>query len=206
MTRVKVCGITNCSDALIASQNGADAVGMVFYPPSPRAVSLAQACEIQQCLPPFVTTVALFVNETQANIERILSQCPIDLIQFHGEETESFCNKFNRPYIKAIRMKDGLDLYALQDEFHSAQGLLLDTYKKGLPGGTGESFNWDKVPPGLSKPLILAGGLQPRNVAEAITTVRPFAVDVSGGVESQRKGIKDPEKIRQFILTVRELG
>ena len=203
MTRVKICGITNTDDVLLACESGADAIGLVFYPPSPRYINIAQAVEVVECLPPFVTSVALFVNAQRNFIEQVIEQVPIDVLQFHGDETAAFCASFKRPYLKAIRMKPGLDLYAVQDEYASAQGLLLDTYKKGVPGGTGESFNWDKVPHDLNLPIILAGGLVPENIAQAISQVKPYAVDVSGGVEAS-KGKKDPDKIIHFMKAVRD--
>ncbi len=202
MTRIKVCGITRCDDAKMVCDAGADAIGLVFYPPSPRYVTNAQAAEIVQSLPPFVSSVALFVDAAREEIELLLNQVPIDIIQFHGNESADYCASFQRPYIKAIRMKDGLDLQALQHEYAGARGILLDTYKKGLPGGTGETFNWDKVPHDLQLPVILAGGLIADNVAQAIAQVRPYAVDVSGGVEASR-GRKDPHKVAQFIASAR---
>ncbi|MCK5663270.1 MAG: phosphoribosylanthranilate isomerase [Thiotrichaceae bacterium] len=198
MSKVKICGITNRDDAKLACDFGADAIGLVFYPPSPRYVTIKQATEAVSVLPPFTSTVALFVNAQREEIEQVLEQVAIDLIQFHGDEPEEFCCSFKRPYIKAVRMKEGLDLYAVQDDYASARGLLLDTYKKGIPGGTGEAFNWDKVPHDLTMPVILAGGLVAENVARAIEQVRPYAVDVSGGVEAS-KGKKDRSKIIRFM-------
>lgn len=198
MSKVKICGITNRDDAKLACDFGADAIGLVFYPPSPRYVTIKQATEAVSVLPPFTSTVALFVNAQREEIEQVLEQVAIDLIQFHGDEPEEFCCSFKRPYIKAVRMKQGLDLYAVQDDYASARGLLLDTYKKGIPGGTGEAFNWDKVPHDLTMPVILAGGLVAENVARAIEQVGPYAVDVSGGVEAS-KGKKDRSKIIRFM-------
>jgi len=202
MTRVKICGITNCDDAQLACQSGADAIGLVFYAPSPRYVSIEQAVEVIASLPPFVTSVALFVNAEPMYIEQVLAQVAIDVLQFHGDESAEFCASFKRPYLKAIRMKEGLDLYAVQNDYADAQGLLLDTYKKGVPGGTGEAFNWEKVPQDLYLPVILAGGLVPENIARAINQVNPYGVDVSGGVEASR-GKKDPDKIIRFMAAVR---
>ncbi|MCK5697572.1 MAG: phosphoribosylanthranilate isomerase [Gammaproteobacteria bacterium] len=207
MTRIKICGITNCEDAKYAYDSGADAIGLVFYPPSPRYISVEQALEIVHSLPPFITTVALFVNEKRQVIDSILKQININLLQFHGNESEQFCASFNCPYIKAVRMKEGLDLYHVQNEYSSAKGLLLDTYKKGIPGGTGEAFNWHKVPHDLTLPVILAGGLVADNIAQAIIQVKPYAVDVSGGVEAthiQKKGKKDPQKITQFMTQAKQ--
>ncbi|MCU7799344.1 MAG: phosphoribosylanthranilate isomerase [gamma proteobacterium symbiont of Lucinoma myriamae] len=202
MSRVKICGITNSEDAKFACDSGADAIGLVFYPPSPRCVSIKKALEVVNSLPPFITSVALFVNAQRQEIERVLDEVAIDLIQFHGDETEEFCASFKRPYIKAVRMKEGLDLYKVQNDYASARGLLLDTYKKGIPGGTGEAFNWDKVPHDLSLPVILAGGLVPENITQAIQQVKPYAVDVSGGVEAS-KGKKDRKKIIRFMESVK---
>ncbi len=202
MTRVKICGITNRIDAQLACDYGADAIGLVFYPPSPRYVNIEQAVIVTESLPPFISSVALFVNARREEIDNVLKQLAIDVIQFHGDESAEFCDSFNRPYIKAIRMQEGLDLYAVQKEYACARGLLLDTYKKGIPGGTGETFNWEKVPHDLDRPVILAGGLVADNVALAIKQVKPYAVDVSGGVEAS-KGIKDGEKMARFMENVR---
>jgi phosphoribosylanthranilate isomerase len=197
-TRVKICGITRIEDALYAANLGADAIGLVFYAPSPRAVHIAQAREIVQALPPFVSTVGLFVNAEVAEIQETLQAVPLDLLQFHGEESPAYCAQFNRPYIKAIRMQTSTDLEKLAQEYATAQALLLDTYVAGVQGGTGIAFDWRQVPREFSKPLILAGGLNPENVQAAISQVRPYAVDVSGGVEAS-KGIKDPEKLIAFM-------
>ncbi|WP_198265582.1 phosphoribosylanthranilate isomerase [sulfur-oxidizing endosymbiont of Gigantopelta aegis] len=198
MIRIKICGITNCNDAKIAYEAGADAIGLVFYPPSPRFVTAQQAHEVVDSLAPFVTSVGLFVDASKAEVENILAQVALDLLQFHGNESAEFCASFQRPYIKAIRMKEDLDLLAVQNEFSSARGILLDTYKKGIPGGTGETFNWHRVPHDPQLPIILAGGLDADNIMEAIHQAKPYAVDVSGGVEAT-KGIKDPGKVKQFV-------
>ncbi|MCU7837632.1 MAG: phosphoribosylanthranilate isomerase [gamma proteobacterium symbiont of Taylorina sp.] len=198
MTKVKICGITNGIDAQRVCDSGADAIGLVFYPPSPRYVEVEQAKQIVADLPPFMTSVALFVNAGREEVETVLQQVSIDIIQFHGDESAEFCASFSRPYIKAIRMKDGLNLYEIEQEYVAARALLLDTYKKGIPGGTGESFNWKQVPHDLNKPVILAGGLDANNVAQAIKQVQPYAVDVSGGVEAS-KGRKDQYKITAFM-------
>ncbi|MDD0842599.1 phosphoribosylanthranilate isomerase [Pseudomonas sp. Gutcm_11s] len=200
--RVKICGITRVEDALAAVAAGADAIGLVFYAKSPRAVDVEQASTILAALPPFVTTVGLFVDVQRAELERILARVPLDLLQFHGDESVQECEGFNRPYIKALRVKAGDDVAAQVDAYPSAQGILLDTYVEGVPGGTGEAFDWSLVPRTLSKPVILAGGLRPDNVAGAVAQVRPYAVDVSGGVEAS-KGIKDAEKIGAFIRAAR---
>jgi phosphoribosylanthranilate isomerase len=208
-TRIKICGITNIDDALAAIYFGADALGFVFYPPSPRYISFENAVEIIKQLPPFVTIVGLFVDETPVLVRKAIEQVDIDLLQFHGNEDEIYCEQFNHPYIKAIRMKEGLDINQSIEHYASAKALLLDTYVAGLPGGTGESFNWDLVPQKTKKPLILAGGLTVKNIAMAIQTVKPYAVDVSGGVEKNSvengvkiKGFKDHKKIQEFIQNI----
>lgn len=200
--RSKICGITRIEDALAAVEAGADAIGFVFYAKSPRAVSVQQAQEIIAALPPFVTTVGLFVNASRCELNEILDALALDLLQFHGDETPDDCIGYRRPYIKALRVRAGDDIAAMCAAFKGASGILLDTYVEGVPGGTGEAFDWSLVPQGLSKPIILAGGLSADNVAQAIARVRPYAVDVSGGVE-QGKGIKDHGKIRAFMQAVR---
>ncbi len=187
---------------MAAAAAGADAIGLVFYAKSPRAVSVEQAQAIIAALPPFVTTVGLFVDIERAELQRILASVPLDLLQFHGDESAEQCEGFNRPYIKALRVKAGDDIAAQVDRYPGAKGILLDTYVEGVPGGTGEAFDWSLVPEGLSKPVILAGGLHPDNVALAVEQVRPYAVDVSGGVEAS-KGIKDAQKIGAFIRAAR---
>lgn len=200
--RVKICGITRVEDALAAAAAGADAIGLVFYAKSPRAVDIEQAREILAALPPFVTSVGLFVDAERSELERILASVPLDLLQFHGDESVQQCEAFGRPYIKALRVKAGDDIAAQVACYPSAQGILLDAYVEGVPGGTGEAFDWSLIPQALSKPLILAGGLRPDNVAEAVSRVRPYAVDVSGGVEAS-KGVKDVEKVDAFIRAAR---
>ncbi len=199
-TRVKICGITRIEDARAAVELGCDALGLVFYPPSPRAVTVGQAQAILASLPPFVTSVGLFVDEDEAVIRSTLEQVPLDLLQFHGDETEAECVRYGRPYIKALRMREGEDIARTARQYPSAAGILLDAYQPGLPGGTGQTFDWQRIPP-LAQPLILAGGLAADNVARAIETVHPYAVDVSGGVEAE-KGIKDPRKMAAFINEV----
>ncbi|MDU9393658.1 phosphoribosylanthranilate isomerase [Pseudomonas sp. zfem002] len=201
--RSKICGITRVEDALAAAEAGADAIGLVFYAKSPRAVNVQQAREIIAALPPFVTTVGLFVNASRCELNEILEAVPLDLLQFHGDETPADCEGYNRPWIKALRVRPGDDLEAACKLYARASGILLDTYVAGVPGGTGEAFDWALVPEHLSKPIILAGGLSPANVGAAIAQVRPWAVDVSGGVE-QAKGIKDPERIQAFLAAVRQ--
>lgn len=200
--RSKICGITRVEDALVAAEQGADAIGLVFYAKSPRAVDVSRAQEILRALPPFVTSVGLFVNASRAEVEQVLRQVPLDLLQFHGDETAQDCEGFGRPYIKALRVRPDLALGEQCAAFASAAGILLDSYVPGVPGGTGEAFDWSLVPADLGKPVILAGGLDAHNVADAIACVRPYAVDVSGGVERE-KGIKDLHKVAAFLQAVR---
>ncbi len=201
--RSKICGITRIEDALAAAEAGADAIGLVFYARSPRAVDVGQARAIIAALPPFVTTVGLFVNATRCELNEILEAVPLDLLQFHGDETPQDCEGYQRPWIKALRVRPGDDLEAACQLYAGARGILLDTYVPGVPGGTGEAFDWSLVPARLSKPVILAGGLSADNVGQAIAQVRPYAVDVSGGVE-QAKGIKDAAKIEAFMRAVKQ--
>lgn len=201
-TRVKICGITREQDALAAVECGVDAIGFVFYAPSPRHISLAAAVSIARRLPPFVTTVALFVNADEETIARVVGEMGVDLLQFHGQECPEYCARHGRPWIRAVTMKPDVDVAAESERFCEGRGLLLDAYRPGVPGGTGERFDWDRIPAGLGPEIILAGGLTPANVAEAVRRVRPYAVDVSGGVEAE-KGIKDAAKIKTFIDEVR---
>lgn len=180
---------------------GADAIGLVFYAPSPRAVTLAQAKEVVASIPAFVTVVGLFVNAEKSEIEKTITEVGIDLIQFHGDESPDFCRQFNRSYIKAVRVKADTNLIQYADEFFDAKALLLDAYAEGLPGGTGQSFDWNLIPNNLAKSVILAGGLNAENVTQGIKAVQPYAVDVSGGVEVA-KGIKDVYKIKRFMQQV----
>lgn len=200
-TRVKVCGITRIEDAMAAVEAGADAIGLVFYEPSPRFVRIEQAKAIAASVPAFVSVVALFVNAEPEYVQEVLNNVRIDLLQFHGDEENDFCGQFQRPFIKAQRVRQASDVVASSLRFPDALGILLDSYKPGVPGGTGETFDWSLIPESKTKPLILAGGLTPDNVASAIEQVQPFAVDVSGGVE-QSKGIKDPVKIDAFLSEV----
>ncbi|MGK0442197.1 MAG: phosphoribosylanthranilate isomerase [Pseudohongiellaceae bacterium] len=199
-TRVKICGITSVEDAKKAVDAGADAIGLVFYQPSPRAVSIIQAKAIVSSLAPFVTVVALVVNATYEFVNELLASVSVDVLQFHGDESAVFCQQFNKPYIKAIRMRPELVLSKCFTEYQQAQALLLDAYQKGVPGGTGENFDWQRIPKQRPMPIVLAGGLNPSNVQDAINTVKPYAVDVSGGVELQ-PGLKDVEKVNAFIKT-----
>ena len=200
-TRIKICGITRPEDALHAVAAGADAIGLVFYEPSPRAVTTAQAVEICAQLPAFVTVVALTVNAEAETIQQVLESIPVGLLQFHGSETPQFCESFGRPYMKAIRMRPELDLSEEIERYSSAQSILLDAYQKGVPGGTGESFDWGLIPEKYRPQIILAGGLDSSNICSAVEAVRPYGVDVSGGVEAL-PGIKDRAKIAEFINNV----
>ncbi|MBS7424221.1 phosphoribosylanthranilate isomerase [Pseudomonas syringae] len=199
--RSKICGITRIEDALAAAEAGADAIGLVFYPKSPRAVTVLQARAIIAALPPFITTVGLFVNASRCELNETLDAVALDMLQFHGDETPEECDGYHRPYIKALRVKAGDDIAGVCRTYRNARGVLLDTYVEGVPGGTGETFDWELIPDDLDKPVILAGGLTSANVAQAIAQVRPYAVDVSGGVEKS-KGIKDREKILAFMSAV----
>ncbi|MDD2722270.1 MAG: phosphoribosylanthranilate isomerase [Gallionella sp.] len=205
--RVKICGITRIDDALSVAHSGADAVGLVFYEKSPRHVSVAQAAKIAAALPPFVTVVGLFVNTTASVVREVMASVSLDVLQFHGDETPEFCGQFNKPYLKAIRVKAGVDLLQCAADFRGAQALLLDAHVEGIPGGTGASFDWSLIPADLPLPLILSGGLDVGNVAAGIRQVRPYAVDVSSGVEAADgikplKGIKDKAKIDRFMQEV----
>ncbi|WP_343352425.1 phosphoribosylanthranilate isomerase [Pseudomonas sediminis] len=203
VVRSKICGITRIEDALAAVAAGADAIGLVFYGKSPRAVGVGQAAAILQALPPFVTTVGLFVDMPRDQLQQLLQRLPLDLLQFHGDESPADCEGHGRPYIKALRVRPGEDVAAAMAPYSGARGILLDTFVEGVPGGTGASFDWSLVPENAAKPIILAGGLDAGNVAAAIRQVRPYALDVSGGVEAS-KGIKDAGKIRAFVQAVRD--
>lgn len=200
-TRVKICGITRTEDALAAAESGADAIGFVFYPPSPRFVSIDQAIELRNALPPFVQTVALFVNAERKFVVDVLDQVRPSMLQFHGEEASEFCAGFAVPWLKACRVRQGVDLLEYFRAYPGASGWLADAYVEGY-GGAGQSFDWSLVPPERDRPLVLSGGLGVENVREAIRRVRPWAVDVSSGVESA-KGIKDAAKIAAFIQEVK---
>ncbi|WP_313025784.1 phosphoribosylanthranilate isomerase [Pseudomonas lopnurensis] len=202
IVRSKICGITRIEDALAAAEAGADAIGLVFYAKSPRAVSVQQARAIIAALPPFITTVGLFVNASRCEINELLEAVPLDLLQFHGDESPADCEGYHRPWFKALRVGNGEDIAAQIARYPNASAILLDTFVAGVPGGTGERFDWSLIPPTLPKPLILAGGLTADNVQQAIAQVRPYAVDVSGGVEAS-KGIKDAGKVAAFVQRVR---
>jgi phosphoribosylanthranilate isomerase len=202
-TRVKICGLTSASDAKAVAAAGADAVCLVFYAASPRALDIAGAKAVVAALPPFVTSVGLFVDAAAAFVAQVLAAVPLDLLQFHGDEPPEACAAFGRPWIKALRVRPGMDLAMAAERYSGATGLLLDAYRPGVPGGTGACFDWSLIPPGLGPRIVLAGGLTPQNVAMAIRAVRPYGVDVSGGVEVA-KGIKDPAKIDAFMRGVRD--
>jgi phosphoribosylanthranilate isomerase len=203
-TRVKICGITRPEDGLAAARLGVDAIGLVFYAKSPRAVDVPTARQIVLALPPLVTPVGLFVNADATMVRKVLRQVPLGLLQFHGQEEPAYCTAFGIPFIKAVPMGAEADIKVYEQRFAAAAGLLLDSHGGATPvGGSGQRFDWTAIPPDLAKPLILAGGLDPYNVAEAIQQVRPWAVDVSSGVESAR-GSKDSELMRAFMQAVEE--
>lgn len=202
-TRIKICGITREEDLLAAVTAGADAVGFVFYPSSPRYLARERAAQIVARVPPFVSRVGLFVNESAETVRAVLEHVPLDTLQFHGDENADYCGQFGRPWIKAARVRPGLDLLEYASAFSGATGLLLDAFVDGYGGG-GEVFDWSRIPPSLPLPVVLSGGLTVENVGEAVAVVRPWAVDVSSGVEAGTKGIKDAAKIYQFIRGVRD--
>jgi phosphoribosylanthranilate isomerase len=202
-TRIKICGITRTGDALEAARLGADAIGFVFHPGSPRHVTSERAAAIARELPAFITAVGLFVDADEAVIRAILAEVPLDLLQFHGAEPPDFCARFGRPWIKAIAVAPGVDLLQSATDYTGSRGLLLDAFVAGMHGGTGTRADWSAIPGSLPLPVILAGGLAPANVGEAIRVVRPWAVDVSSGVERD-KGVKDHEKMAAFIRGVRD--
>ena len=196
--RVKICGITRPEDGLAAAMMGVDAIGLVFYPKSSRLIDPDTANAIIRALPPFVTSVGLFLDASAVEVNDIIRRVPLDLLQFHGEESPDFCAQFGRPYIKAVPMRFEADVQAYAQEFADAKGLLLDSHGGDKIGGSGERFDWRRIPTGLNKPIILAGGLSPANIAAALRQVQPFGVDVSSGVEAA-KGIKDTQLIQLFM-------
>lgn len=201
-TRIKICGITSAADGWKAVEAGADAIGLVFYPDSPRALGAEDGARIASALPPFVTVAGLFVDPDRDEVAAVLERCPLDILQFHGEETPELCRAFGRRYLKAVRVTRETDVrpYA---EAHGPQRLLLDTHVPGQAGGTGQTFQWSVLPEELAGKAVLAGGLTPANVTEAVRTVRPFAVDVSSGVE-EHPGVKSAERIAAFVQGVRD--
>jgi phosphoribosylanthranilate isomerase len=213
-TRVKICGITRIEDGIAAAQAGADAIGLVFWSGTPRAVNFGQARAIVDALPAFVSVVGLFVDPQPEAVRAALAAVPLDLLQFHGDERAEYCGSFGRPFIKAVPVRPGVDLLQYAARYDTAHGLLFDAFQPGgLPGGTGTTFDWAQLPPQLTDPatrrLILSGGLTPQNVAAAVRQLHPWAVDVSSGVEmtgpdgNARKGIKNSTKIVAFIREVR---
>ncbi|WP_028451103.1 phosphoribosylanthranilate isomerase [Chitinilyticum aquatile] len=204
--RIKVCGLRDANMARATAELGADAIGLVFYPPSPRHVELESARQIVAALPAFVTSVGLFVNAKASFVNEMAVKVPLDLLQFHGDESPEYCKQFNRPFIKAIRVKPGLDLLEYALSFAATgglcRGLLVDAFVEGVPGGTGEAFDWSLLPQSLPLPLILSGGLHPGNVEAAVRQVHPWAVDVSSGVEAS-KGVKDLARVVAFIQAVK---
>ena len=200
-TRIKICGITNLQDAKVAIDEGVDAIGLVFCENSPRHINISRAKEIVENTTPFVNCVGLFVDAEKEYINNVLKEVALDTLQFHGQESEQACALYNKPYIKAIRMNENINLSEEVEKYFSAHALLLDTYIEGLLGGTGIVFDWDLIPKDIAKPIILAGGLNASNVKDAIKKISPYAVDVSGGVETE-KGKKDPSKIKEFINEV----
>lgn len=202
-TRIKICGFTRVDDATAAANLGVDAIGLVFYPPSPRSISINQAKLIVRALPAFVSVVALFVDEQEGFIREVLNEVAIDVIQFHGDEPEKQCNIYNKPYLKAIRMKKQLDIMPIMTKYPTASGLLLDAYRSSIKGGSGYRFDWNLIPRQCPLPVILAGGLDVTNVSQAVQSVRPYALDVSSGVEA-KQGIKDVAKMTAFIQQAKE--
>lgn len=201
-TRIKICGLTREADVDAAVAAGADAIGFVFYPPSPRYVTAQRAAELARRIPPFVDTVGLFVNAAPADVLATCAAVPLNLLQFHGDEDADYCRQFARPWLRAARVRPGLDLVEFARSFADARGLLLDAFVEGYGGG-GHVFDWTLIPPGLPGHLVLSGGLNAANVGDAIERVRPVAVDVSSGVEAG-KGIKDHQKIAAFVAAVRK--
>lgn len=201
-TRIKICGITRVEDALAAVEHGCDAIGLVFYDKSPRYVGIKQAAEIASSLPVFISAVGLFVNASPNQIQETLALVRLDLLQFHGDESAAECRSYGLPYMKAIRVKADTNLLQYAADYSDAKALLLDTYTEGVAGGTGQVFDWSLIPADMPLPVVLAGGLTAENVTAAIRQIRPYAVDVSGGVEAQ-KGIKDADKIAAFMRGVR---
>lgn len=202
-TAVKICGITNCDDALAAVQFGARALGFVFHHPSPRNIEVERAGAIIRELPPFVAAVGLFVNPSDAQVKAVLAATPLDLLQFHGEESPESCARFGLPFLKAVRVRPGMDLLQYALGFSGAKALLLDAFVEGRHGGTGVAFDWNLIPAGLPLPVIVSGGLKPENVGAAIRRLRPYAVDVSSGVEA-RPGVKDHARLAAFMQGVRD--
>lgn len=204
-TRIKICGITRTEDALLAAKLGADAIGLVFYPQSPRYVTGEKAVEIIHALPAFVTVVGLFVDATISEVKKILQTVPLNLLQLHGDESTELCDSYEKPYIKVIRMMPEINVTEKINNYPNAAAILLDTYHAQQKGGTGATFDWNLIPQDTQKPIILAGGLNSDNVEEAIHKVNPYAVDISSGVESS-PGVKDSNKLISFIGKVQHVN
>ena len=196
--KIKICGFTNAQNANQAAMLGIDAIGLVFYDQSLRNVGVETALQIVNALPPFINRVGLFVNADSSFIDEVLCEVPLDTLQFHGDESAAECRQYAMPFIKALRVNQDTNIIKMAEEYHQASGLLLDAFNKDTYGGTGESFDWSLAKVDIDLPIILAGGLNPNTVAEAIKQVNPYAVDVSSGVESEL-GIKDIDKIKEFI-------
>jgi phosphoribosylanthranilate isomerase len=201
-TRIKICGIREPAMAVHAARAGADAIGVVFHRPSPRYVAPEAAARVVQALPPYVMAVGLFVDAPEREVRQVLSQVPLAMLQFQGEEPAEFCESFGLPFVRAVRMEAGTDLLECARRFSRARALLLDAHVPGQAGGTGRTFDWNEIPRDLPIPVILSGGLTIENVGRAVRDVKPWAVDVSSGVEAER-GVKDPRKIEEFIRSVR---
>ena len=201
-TRIKICGLSREADVLAAAQAGADAIGLVFYEPSPRAVTLQRAEALARELPPFMTPVGLFVNAPASRVRAAIERIPNLLLQFHGDETPAQCEAYGRPYIRAARVAEGVDLLDFAARFSRSQAILLDAHVEGYGGG-GKVFDWSLVPHHVNAPVVLSGGLNPANVIDGVLALRPWAVDVSSGVERE-KGVKDADAIRRFCEAVRE--
>lgn len=201
-TGIKICGMTRVEDVRAACSLGVDAIGLVFYAPSPRAVTVAEARRLADAAGPLTQVVGLFVDAEPAFVEDVLAGVPLSLLQFHGDETPGFCEGFGRPWLKALRMREGVDAEAQARAYPAARGILLDSYRPGVPGGTGAVFDWARVPPAIAPRVVLAGGLEPGNVGDAVQRVRPVAVDVSGGVEAA-PGVKDAGLMAAFVSAVR---
>lgn len=204
MTRIKICGLQNPADVAAAAACGADAIGFVFYPPSPRYVAIERARQLVFEVPPFVSVVGLFLDAEPELVRTICDHIPLDSLQFHGRETAEFCRSFARPYLKTVGMQGLQDIDRILKQYPDCQGFLLDSHRTGEPGGTGQHFDWSLVPQTAARPLILAGGLTPTTVGEAVRNVRPFGVDVSSGVEIA-PGQKSPTKIRDFVQEVKRV-
>jgi phosphoribosylanthranilate isomerase len=207
-TRIKICGITTPEDGLAAARAGADAIGFICYPPSPRYVVPAVLSQIALAMPPFVARVAVFVNPSAKEVTDVIGTAPIDMLQFHGDEDPAFCASFRLPYLKTARMRPDLDLLEYLTPYRGAAGWLLDTYRENLYGGIGDAFDWARIPQGLERPIVLSGGLDIGNIREGIGRIRPWAVDVSSGVEVEQNGTivrgrKDHLKIERFVAEVR---